>query len=1020
MKPTFFNIKRCSNRWTMTVLSTVMFQLFVYSQANLSRNWQFGSGNQLAFTGGVPSYSAGGTLTNSLGCSAISDLAGNLLFYTDGITIFNSANSVMSNGTGLEGVNASQSALILKQPGSTSLYFVFTVGGYSTTLGLKYSVVDMSLAAGMGSVTVKNILIDPNCRDKLTAGKHCNGNDLWIVSTYDSSIFSYCSVPLTSTGIGVPITGSMSLAAGVGNLGQIKLSPNSRKFALSTFRNLPSVNMGVIQRIIADFDNATGQIVIANFNYPMYFLYGHNLASQADTYGIEFSPNTQYVYTNTLYQNIVRIDLCANTQSYVTLQESANQVNSYGNKRQFQLAPNGKIYVARSGTTEIGSINNPGSGIAVSYTPQAIFIGTNSCQYGLPNFPGFYFEQKPNLSFTYTSNLTCLTASFNTQAPCALSGYSVTGYQWSFGEPSSGANNSSFLQNPTHSYIAGGTYSVRLIRYFLCNTSDTVSQFVTISQSTLGVNTSTNCNGATATVQITGGAGPFNYLWSAGSQTNSAAAFSVTGIYSVTVTDLGAGNCIRNSSFSVIVPTISISAVVSPSLICFGSNTAQVALSINGGSGNYMYNYAPVTQSTGVFSNLSAGTHTFTISDFGFNCVLTKTLQIFSANPIALSAGANPTQVCSSGSIALLANANGGSGVFSYLWQPLSLQTNTFTLSPPTGNYIYTITAFDSMSCTTSQTVGFSVAPSPTLSVNSFSLCKGSTITMSATGAQNYTWQPGNITTASFSITPLNASTFTVTGKNLNGCGSSGIASVNVIIPAPVVATCNAPVCEGEMITFAVNPLSTYQWQGPNNFFSTIANAQIGNAQQINAGTYTLVTTDSNGCVSNNSVTVSINSLPQLSIVSSRSLVCLGQQVSLIASGATSYTWSTGNIGSALILSPTVSSVVSVSGTNALVNCSNSSSIQVVVSNCNLASINSLNGADESLVVFPNPNKGEFTVCASDKASYVITDLMGRVLLFGDLQVGNNPIKMSSPQPGIYFFTSDDGKNRNTTKIIVE
>ena len=180
------------------------------------------------------------------------------------------------------------------------------------------------------------------------------------------------------------------------------------------------------------------------------------------------------------------------------------------------------------------------------------------------------------------------------------------------------------------------------------------------------------------------------------------------------------------------------------------------------------------------------------------------------------------------------------------------------------------------------------------------------------------------------------------------------------------------------------------------------------------------MTTDSNGCVSNNSVTVSINSLPQLSIVSSRSLVCLGQQVSLIASGATSYTWSTGNIGSALILSPTVSSVVSVSGTNALVNCSNSSSIQVVVSNCNLASINSLNGADESLVVFPNPNKGEFTVRTSEKASYVIRDLRGRVLLFGDLQVGNNPIKMSSPQPGIYFFTSDDGKNRNTTKIIVE
>ena len=89
-------------------------------------NWYFGANAGLTFTANPPSVLTG-SLNTTEGCASISDQNATLLFYTDGVTVYNSLHQVMSNGTGLHGhISTMQSASIVKKPGTTNLYYIFT------------------------------------------------------------------------------------------------------------------------------------------------------------------------------------------------------------------------------------------------------------------------------------------------------------------------------------------------------------------------------------------------------------------------------------------------------------------------------------------------------------------------------------------------------------------------------------------------------------------------------------------------------------------------------------------------------------------------------------------------------------------------------------------------------------------------------------------------------------------------------------------------------------------------------
>src|SRR6185436_11333222 len=196
----------------------------VASSQNETKKWVFGNYCVLDFNSNPPASLANGAMATEEGCASVADASGNLLFYTNGVKIWNSSHAVMANGTGLfGGVSSSQSALIVKQPGTATIYFVFTTDGAS---GLRYSIVDMTLAAGMGSVTVKNTIVSPSSTERLCGTKHCNGTDIWVVS-HDRGSDVFRANLVTSAGVDTAAVRSNigPYMAGSNNVGCMKISP---------------------------------------------------------------------------------------------------------------------------------------------------------------------------------------------------------------------------------------------------------------------------------------------------------------------------------------------------------------------------------------------------------------------------------------------------------------------------------------------------------------------------------------------------------------------------------------------------------------------------------------------------------------------------------------------------------------------------------------------------------------------------------------------------------------------------
>jgi hypothetical protein len=1005
------------------ILFILIFPLFTFSQ-NQARNWYFGTNNGLNFAGGTPTVTTGGALTNSLGCAAISGTNGALLFYTDGVTVYNSTHSVMANGTGLHGVNASQPAIIIKQPSSANIYYIFTVGGYSTSLGLKYSTVDMSLASGMGSVTAKNVVIDNACVDKITAGKHCNGDDVWIVSTSTAtSFFAYTSALLTPTGITTVISSSLNIPA-IGNwIGQMKLSPNSKKIGLVGF-SYALAQQGSMYRLLADFNKNTGVISVTNTaNYTATYNHAsHYMLMGANGYGCEFSTNSQYFYCLEFYNSISRQDLCGINSNMVYNQESTNTIDNgapYG-KRQLQLAPNGNIYVANTGSASLGRINNPNCIGGVS-TYTSMGVGTSSnCLWGLPNFPGYYFEQKPNPNFTYTSNLSCLTASFSTAPICTAAGYSISGYQWNFGDIGSGSANTSFLQNPSHIYPSVGNYTVSLIRYFQCNTNDTISQVISITQPSLSMSTSTACGIGSASVQVTNGVGPYTYLWSANSQSNAVASFSASGIYSVTVSDMGGGGCTRTSTVSISIASFSVTVSTTPTLLCNGANNATVNTNVFGGSGSYSYTWSQNSINSSSINGLGAGNYTVFVNDIINQCSISKTLSIVQNNPLGLQFQVNNNNACEGNSITIIAYPSGGAGFYSYNWLPSNTNTSQITASLSAGNYIYTINVLDAMNCGITNTVVFSILPNPTLSVGSYSACPNTTTILNVSGANTYTWFPSNVISNTISVISNSNTTYTVIGLNQFNCVATKTLQIFVFPPIIANASNNSPICVGQTANFYASISNNYFWKGPSGFMSNAANPQLLNSQMVNNGIYTLTITDANGCKDSTNINLIVNSNPPIWINSNSTVTCLGQIVTLTANGANNYLWFNGSNAVTILLTPNANTLVTVSGNSTLNSCSATASLLVTVKECNLLGIEENESNRKHLSIFPNPNHGDFTINACESLPFKLINSLGQIITDGQLISGENKLHFNYLAKGIYFVQCIINGRTEIQKLVID
>ncbi len=367
-----------------------------------ANNWYFGEGAGIAFNpDGSVTVKADGQLNTIEGCATISDSAGSLLFYTDGITVFNQEHEVMENGNKLLGdPSSTQSAIIIPKPGNPDLFYIITldtkINSTDTDAGLNYSVVDITQNNGLGAVTDKNIGLLNDCSEKIAAVvKDCVEQSIWLLtlSTEDGETgFFNTFHAFEINELGISTTSVKSTIAGLeieDPRGYLKLSNDGTKMASANMRS------GLY---LYDFDPVTG---IAS-NQQEIAITG----SVDKAYGVEFSPNGRFLYVHASNDN----DPTATSGHFATLFQfdlEAEDISASSflldsrpiYRGALQLGENGKIYrtVAPSyieGSSFLGVVNRPDNeGMAADYRHDAIKLGKGKATQGLPPFVQSFFNK---------------------------------------------------------------------------------------------------------------------------------------------------------------------------------------------------------------------------------------------------------------------------------------------------------------------------------------------------------------------------------------------------------------------------------------------------------------------------------------------------------------------------------------------------------------------------------------------------------------------------------------------------
>jgi hypothetical protein len=359
----------------VTAILTFFLTLSSYSQR--SNIWYFGIHNGINFNTNPPSL-LGGQSANYDYTSTMSDNQGNLLFYTDGISVWNKLHVIMPNGSGLVGsISAGQCALIIPIPSDPNKYVIFHVTQFANPGYLNYSVVDMSLDGGLGDVVQnkKNISLGTGWTEKICAYYNASGNNYWVVVHKDQSD-QFVSFNVTSSTIAtqsvVSAIGSVHYCgAGTGPhdaMGQITISPDGSKL----------INALTCQDKfeLFDFDLLTGGLS-NSISIP---------GNGDNAWGTAFSPDNKKLYLDGIFaQSVFQYDLTNYNQIAINASKFAvATVTASGyNFAYMELAPNGKIYVAKPNVSSLATINSPdnlGAGCNFSINGQTL---TGTCQWGL-------------------------------------------------------------------------------------------------------------------------------------------------------------------------------------------------------------------------------------------------------------------------------------------------------------------------------------------------------------------------------------------------------------------------------------------------------------------------------------------------------------------------------------------------------------------------------------------------------------------------------------------------------------
>ncbi|MFN7012873.1 MAG: T9SS type B sorting domain-containing protein, partial [Bacteroidia bacterium] len=412
-------------------------------------------------------------------------------------------------------------------------------------------------------------------------------------------------------------------------------------------------------------------------------------------------------------------------------------------------------------------------------------------------------------------------------------------------------------------------------------------------------------NNGSATASATGGTAPYTYTWQPGNLSGATQNSLSAGTYTVYVTH--SGNCVDSATVTISQPSSSVNAsITSSNNTSCTANTGSATVSVSGGTAPYTYSWSPSGGTGATANNLGVGTYIVTVTDNN-GCQDTAVVNIATINGPVISSNTQTNVTCYGLSNASASvNVTGGTTPYTYSWSPSGGNASSAS-GLSAGTYIVTVT--DNAGCSITHTFIITqpnqlIATTTSVTPADCGVSNGSaTVAASGgTGTYTYSWSPTGGSGASASA--LAAGSYIVTVTDQNGCqDTANILITSIGGPTINVVTLNNVLCNGgndgniTISASGANPPYTYSWSPTGG--NTAA------ASNLIAGNYTVTVTDSIGCISVQTFTITQPQaiVPNASTSAATCGVSDGT-ISISASGGTgpyTYQWNPGNLTGATI-----------------------------------------------------------------------------------------------------------------------
>lgn len=366
------------------LLFILLMPLLLFSQGE-NDNWYFGRGAAVNFAGTTPisintSAMGGPTFVNET-CGSISDSNGNLLFYTDGLKVWNRENQVMDNGNGLNGHNSTEQLVIVKSLKNPNQYYIF-IGGENhpgNNKQITYSIVDMSLGGldangyPLGRVidNEKNVLVVDNIgngffSEAITVVPSSYGT-MWVLIPNDLHLYAY-SISNTGFNNGNPVISNLNFP----------FSLFSAWFGVKASPKLNNIELNFSHYICLSMWSGPGDDYV-NKVYSFNYQTGH-ITNDFDlqinslgSYSPEFNQDASILYLGK--ENLYAVDMLSATPTNINYMQFASSSHSFG---AIQRNKYGEVYLSYINHPYLSKIINPDVyGANISFDQNNFFLGTN-------------------------------------------------------------------------------------------------------------------------------------------------------------------------------------------------------------------------------------------------------------------------------------------------------------------------------------------------------------------------------------------------------------------------------------------------------------------------------------------------------------------------------------------------------------------------------------------------------------------------------------------------------------------